>query len=334
MNAMARAAAATAAPDFVIVNDGRPVASVEQSSRFLRLGKIAAIVLVPLLVGVAVGQMGTNAKILNRTIEDAGKIAVTVKAANDDLQALRNLLYTHKTHGPAGASFKTGDTDLTAALEALTLSTPDIKVVYDSYLYEMDAAVIDQTLAFFTETQLLFKDIKNHIQQATADAKAITVADQKIQKLGGPTRFAIYLELPEADAPADATTRANFVELGTPLCAPAQPGQPHRPNPDGCGGSPATGFLYRPDESGPWGSMLLTETLEEGTPDRKLIPLALTPVLATLFGTAAATLSAQSYDSRIRDIDAKVDDLMERGKALQKQLTGMSGQGKQFTFFL
>jgi hypothetical protein len=94
--------------------------------------------------------------------------------------------------------------------------------------------------------------------------------------------------------------------------------------------------MYRPAELGPWGQKSLAVAEGQYVPGNRLIPLGFdpSPTLKALFQGGEATVSEVSYMQRITDIDAKVDDLMERAKGLRKSLTTTANASKQFTFFL
>jgi hypothetical protein len=193
----------------------------------------------------------------------------------------------------------------------------------------MDQAVIDQTLKFFTDAQLLQKELKQHVERSGEEAKAIAAADDKVRdKKLYPTRYGVYVTLPSSeDAAKGAPPTAQLVELGDPVCQDGKPGA------GGCAGTPR-GFLVRADEMQSFSEMGLAAPAGEAVPGRKLLPLGLTGVLAALFRGGAATVSEYYYDLRIRDIEARVTGLLETGKALEKQLTSTKNKGKKFTFFL
>jgi len=330
MNAMAAHTAAAAAPAIVVVNDGKPVEHVGKKAGGIGIAKLVAPAVATLILGVVVGQMGTKAKIYNETIDDAAKIAAQVKQVDKDLQNLRNILYTAKERGPGGQNYLLADEELTKELEALQLTMPDLSEIYDSRLYEMEQGVVDQTFAFFTESTILYKEIKDHVQKAKSDAKALAASKEKLAKTGLPTRYGIVVNIPKGDEAATTPVSATFVELGDPVCGD------NKPNPNGCGDGQPKGFLYRPAELGPWGQKDLAAPEGNFIPGNRLIPLGFdpSPTLEALFKGGEATVSEVTYMDRMREIDSKVDDLLERAKLLQKSLTGTANRGKQFTFFL
>ncbi len=323
MNAIASATAATAAPDIVVVNDGKPVENLGKAAKGGGLVKYVVIGLVCVVLGVVIGQTGTKAAIYNETIADAGMIAKEVSRIDKDLQQLRNILYSAKERGPGGASYAIVDEKLTSELEALELTLPDLTKVYESNLYEMDQGVVDQTLVFLTESQLLYREIKEHVTKAKEEARALSAGEDRIKKFGMPSRYGIYYQI-EKDKPITA----RFVELGDPLC------EGGNPNPAGCGDAQPSGFLYRENELGAWSKMELA--VQGGAVGRRLVPLAFTqsPSLKALFYGPDATLSELAYRKRIEEIDAKVDELMNTAKNLRKTLTATANRGTQFTFFL
>jgi hypothetical protein len=330
MNAMAAQRVAHAAPEIIVVNDGRPVESVEKKARGALLVRVVLPMVAALVVGVVVGQMGTRAKIYNETIDDAGKVSEIVAKVDKDLQNLRNALYTAKEKGANGQNYLVADTELADQLEALQLTMPDLATVYESNLYEMEQGVVDQTMAFLTESTILYKDIKEHVEKTRREAKALVAGQSRLQKFGLPSRYGVIVDIEKGDDAEGKPVSATFVELGDPVCGD------NKPNPAGCGDAPPSGFMYRPAELGPWGQKSLAVAEGQYVPGNRLIPLGFdpSPTLKALFQGGEATVSEVSYMQRITDIDAKVDDLMERAKGLRKSLTTTANASKQFTFFL
>ena len=74
-------------------------ADLTTQSSFGKIAKIALLILVPLILGVVVGQIGTKASRYNQTIRDAGTLVTTVDGTNKELLKLRNILYEHKNYG-------------------------------------------------------------------------------------------------------------------------------------------------------------------------------------------------------------------------------------------
>jgi hypothetical protein len=329
MNALAAKAVTAAQPEYVIVNDGKPVESVEKRARGILIAKYAGLVAGSLLVGVAVGQMGTKASIYNETIDDASAIAATVKSIDRDLQNLRNVLYTAKERGEGGQGYAMADEQLAKELEGLGLTVPDLTPVYESNLYNMEQGVVDQTIAFLTEAGLLYKQIKEHINKTANDAKALALKRGRLEQVGVPTQYGVVVEIPKGKDAAGEPVTATFVELGNPLCDDG------KPSAAGCSGPPK-GFLYRPSELGPWGQKNLAMAEGESIPGGRLIPLGFSPSprFTALFSGGGPTVAEENYRQRIEEIDAKVDDLMERAKKIQAALTATASRSKEFSFFL
>jgi hypothetical protein len=325
MNAMAAPARARpAAPEYIVVNDGAPVESVESKSRGMAIGKWAGLFAVALFIGVAIGQIGTNASIYNESIEDAKLVETAVNKLYGQLKDLSATLLVAKERGAEGNNFLLADEKLSQELGALDLTPPDLTKVYESRLYELDQGLVDQTITFLTESQLLFKEIKEHQRKAEQEAKAIAAGNDQLRKYGGPSRYGIYVDKNKGDG---APLLAQFVELGDPVC------QDGKPNPAGCGGPPR-GFLFRPNELGPWGTMELASA--DGVGARQLIPLgfAPSPALNALFTGGQATVAEAAYMTRIREIEAKVEDLLNRGKMIADTLTSTANRSKKFSFFM
>jgi len=330
MNAMAARNVAAAAPEIIVVNDGTPIENVGKKSK-VGLLKLLLPAVVALVVGMTVGQMGTKAAYYNDTIDDAAVVGDQISKVDKQLLSLRNTMYTAKERGPQGTSYLLGDEQLTADLEAIAFELPDLNKVYESNLYRMDQGVVDQTLAYLTEATLLQKQLKDHVLKAKVEAKALAAGQERLQKFGLPTRYGIIVNIAKGDEAATTPVSATFVELGDPFC------QDGKPNPAGCADGSPKGFLYRPSEMGPWGQKELATPEEDFIKGNRLIPLGVgepSPTLKALFFGGEHTVSEVTYMKRITELDAKIDDLMERGKNLRKAFTTVAGQSKQFTFFM
>lgn len=331
MNALAAQGARTAvaAPQIVVVNDGN-VENVGKKSATARWGKLAAVALVPLGMGVAIGQISSSAKLYNRTIDDAAAIRTDLTRLGKGLVGLQNVLLTAKERGGGGegGGFKLNDKQLLQDLESLEMPAPDIQVVFSSMVYELEDSLVQGVLSFYTDLDQLYSDVKAHVARSKADAKTLDQSIEGMKQLT-PFRYAAYVDAPAAaggEAAKNSLPMAHLVELGAPLCADG------KPNPQGCGGPPK-GFLYRPDSTGPWGPKELAQAGGE-VAEKKLVLLNTTAVLESFLKGAAGSVAEIDYRKRLRDIDARVEDLVERRKNLENRLNSHANSGKRFTFFL
>ncbi len=337
LNAAANTAARAPAhhgPEIVVIEKGEAIESVEHKGTFVRVAKIAGIVLIPLVVGVAIGQIGTNSKQFNRTIHDAGKIA---KEITKGRKSLRNYQYAFQNAAKGGyASF---DPDLTKKLEAVESTSFDDSVIYKSWLYELDPDLVADTLYFASEETKLFKDIKAHIALTKRDEKHLLLAKQnkkKAQPADNDTgtqytayRYAVMVQVPNEQEAQQGSKRfgSQVVELGMPYCGDkiSETGD--------CGTSSPTAFAYRsgPDEAWKKGEpQPAAGSLEDG----KLLLILPDGTMEILARGTTPAYAEKEYTERVKELAAKVEELVELGGKLENDLKAKAGAGEKFTFFL
>ncbi len=288
-------------------------------SSFGKIAKIVLLVLAPLILGVVVGQIGTKASRYNQTIRDAGTLVTTVDGTNKELLKLRNILYEHKNYGVKKDDYKVPDNKLIEALTTFRMSNIDTGKIYESNLYEMEQAVIDQLFAFVTDVRTLQINLKKHREMSKEDSKSFKNLTSKARK--GAEPYGVYID----------TTRNSltlkFVETGHPICSD------NKPNKKGCDNKETKGFLIRSSAQSPWRSMDLA-TDHNGRNKLYLLSSKINPVFRALQYGSKSTLNERSYTQRIKEIDQSVDMLIKRGKDLERTLRVSSNQSLRFSFFM
>lgn len=315
-----------ASPEYIVVNDGQPVESVERSARFVTIGKIAAIAAVPLVLGVVVGQISSSAKVYNRSIEDAAAIRDDVRTIGRGLVSVQNALLVGKDRGPEG-SFLPHDEELVEELDQLDTVKPNPDVAYRSYLYELEPQLVKEVFSFYNETQLFYEDLETHIERSRNDAKLLEKSESELGDVT-PFSYGAYVEIPdqeEASGP-EALPRVEVVELGQPVCEDGRP----RP---ACQGAPQ-GFQYRPDPSGPWGQMDLGMPQGEKVGEENLFLMEQNALFDSFVAGAEETLAANAYLQRLSELEETLNDLTERRSLIEDQLTAWANESNRFTFFL
>ena len=98
MNAMAAVAQQAPKQEFIIVNDGKPVENVGAESRGASIARMAVPGVIALIVGLAIGKIGTGASNYNEGLRGARAIlgdkgqASTVANLKKSLSELDNIL--------------------------------------------------------------------------------------------------------------------------------------------------------------------------------------------------------------------------------------------------
>jgi len=347
MNAMAAHGVAQRAPEIVIVHDGKPVESVSTGDRAATIGKWAAIGLVPLILGVIIGQIGKGGSMANSGIDSAAGLNKLVDADRRKL-------------GEIKGAFENS----TGVLKDRKVAEEVSKVIAE----HEDSLAANRALALGLRQDMLGKDLRNdvsmfyglvqeisdliadHEKTAEIEAAAIKTGADQFAKFGvkadetlalagmAPYKIAVLLTNPSDPETDKAPQAPRLVELGAPLCgadiATAKVEESGK-CPEGV--APA-GFLYRFGESISWykGKIHNPGSLNPGEkfPNGELILLGDTGTLDGLVKTAGATLAESAYFKRLDRIYDKVKAAYELGDKLKGDLKKKADAPKSFTFFL
>jgi hypothetical protein len=333
MNALAAHGAVAAAPAIVVVNDGSPVESVEKKALIAKVAKIGGLVLLPLIIGIVLGKVAAAANSYNETINDAAALRDDVKKVGKTLVELQQALQLAREQGPGGNSFSTDEghiKSLTESLSGVKLQYPDPEIAYDAQLQNLSKELVTDLLLVYSETLMLYKQIKEHIDQSRNATKALK---QGVVKLGSfnPYKYAGTIEMPTPEeAEAGKPISFRFVELGSPIC----PGEA-KPNPNGCGSATPTAHTYRIDELGNWGTKKLTEAQGEFVAGNRLIYFDPgTKVFEQLIKGGEASTAEVAYMARLEAIEKRLNELIELRKNVEQRLNNKSNESKKFSFFL
>lgn len=345
MSALAAVGAAQQAakgPEIVIVNDGAPVENVETKSKAIGILKVVGIVLVPLIVGVAIGQISKSAKAVNATIATAKVLSKDVNKVRLGIQDnIQTPMLQALERGAGGNGFKINDEELTSALEVVEKGlVVDPEQAFTAYMFDFPEQLRSDLLYYYAEAGTLKKLVIEHVAKSKADSKAIKDGDKKLveAKLGEEenayifqrafTQYGIFLDAPTQKA-KDVEFGARLVELGPPVC------QDKKPSSTGKCPGPPIGFGYRLSGTADgWELKQFGDPVGENLPIKKLLPLVQTQVLTELIKGPEASLGAVGYMRRVGEIYEKTNLLVEFGNSLEKQLKSKANQSESFTFFL
>lgn len=347
MNMMAAVGTAQKAPEIIIVNDGKPVENVEGKSKAIVMAKYAGMLLVPLIVGIALGQISKSAKQVNATIaaaaglhEDVNKIR---KATQDNIL---DPLLRAKERGEGGATFKLNDNELTEALSDKKLwPFVDPATAFKAYMYDMDEDLRAEIMLFYSDADALVKAVEQHVNQSKNDARLIEKGQKSIVEAKPDadvneylymqksfSRYGIFVKVPTRDeASKGMEFGARLVEIGPPVCQDRKVSSSNT-----CQGGPPIGFGYRLTGAGDgW------ELKEFGGPANessvtadKLLPLVYTPVFERILKGSEPSMAELGYIQRVNDLLERATKLVEYGTSLEKKLKAKAGQSEAFTFFL
>lgn len=330
MNALAAQQQAAAAPQIIVVNDGKPVEAVDAKSRAVTIGKWAGIVLVPLIIGIALGQISKTAKAVNKTIEHASVL-------HKDVNKIRSGLYDFvvtpflDAQQRGGGKLLVNDEKLTEALDANLKEIPTIdpEVAFGAYMFDMDKTLVGDILAFYSGAAQLREDLAAHVDAAKADAQVMKDGDKKLAESKPFSRFGVFVEVPsQKEMQQGKQLGAKLVELGPPVCEDGK-----LSTTGSCG--QLRGFGYREAGSGEqWSLKELALAQGDNVSGNKLVPLLPTQVLLGLVKTGGATAAEVAYLTRVNKLKEQADMLVQLGTSVEKTLKAKANQTKAFTFFL
>lgn len=350
MNAMAAVAAVQRPPEIVVVNDGNPVEHVGQKSGAATLLRIAVPAAIALIVGIAVGKIGSTASNFNDGIAGA-KVILGDKTSPSSVMFLKKALSDLDTTLD-DARTKHGlkpDVDTDKALKDIAARL-EVKEEMQGKLHNAehlitDGPTVNQLLAFYAGVAEIKDMIDQHNKAAIGDeivlkkgkeaGDANTIQDGV---LAHQSRYGVLIQ-----APTD-TDRVEFgaklVELAGVYC-----GTSNTPVAD-CGQDQPTAFAYRnePGQS-PYLKGDLATSGTDSVPTKKLLLLLQNPIRDTILKGTEPTVSEYYYTRRLQAIydmvhgkpgpDGKPQGgLLEDGNKLETRLQQVASQSKRFSFFM
>jgi len=351
MNAMAAVGTVQRAPEIVIVNDGNPVEHVGQTSSAATIFKIAVPALLALVIGVAIGKIGTGASNYNDGLKGAKAIlgdrstASTVAYLKKSLSDLDTALDEAKTkHG-----FKP-DLDVDKQLKELAQKL-EVKSEMDRVLHQAehqitDPEVVGQLLSFYAGVAEVKDMIDQHNKAAVIDdmslKKGKEAADQAtVQEglLAGQIKYGVVVQAPTDTEKVDFG--AKVVELAGVYCNGSK-----TPAAKCAEGESPSGFAYRnePGQSPALQGDLATSG-SDSVPSKKLLLLLPNGIRDSLIKGGEPTVSEVFYTRRLKAIYDRVHGktgqdgkaaggLLDDGNKLETRLQAEAAKGSRFSFFM
>jgi hypothetical protein len=340
MNAMAHMGTVQRAPEIVIVNDGRPVESVSSGKQAATFAKLGGIILIPLILGIAIGQIGAKAAFFNDGITASKAILGNVSDIKKTVGALEQLL--DEANGKNGLRF---NPELTKQLETVTTKL-DVKaeVVFRAKQSNLNPEIEGQLLSFYAGITELKSLLDAHGKAAKSDDLLLTTAkkgadDAKMTEdrnsfLAGrmPYRYAIVINNPSDEDRAKGNAGdygARLVEVGPPYCGDGKLSTTNTCT-DGI-----SGFAYRNDVGSIWNKADIAQPGPgEGTPPKSIVNLLPNGTLETFVKGAAPGVAEAAYVRRLRAIAERAKKSIEDGNKLQASLGKKAVESSRFSFGL
>jgi len=348
MNAMAAVAQQAPKQEFIIVNDGKPVENVGAESRGAMIAKMAIPAAVALIVGVAVGKIGTGAAAYNEGLRGARAILgdkgtpSTVSNLKKTLADLDNVLDEAKTKNGFKPSLDV-DKKLKEIAGKLEVKT---ELVFRAKQNSMDAVVSGQILSFYAGIVEVKDMIDIHNKAAAGDDILLKKGKEAQDKatlgedsiLNGQLRYAVMISAPtETDG---AEFGAKVVEIAGVYCGASS-------NPTGkCPeGEAPSAFAYRND---PGATPIKGDLVAQGSdsvPTKKIVPLLQNGVRDAMIKGGEPTVSEFWYQRRLRALYDRVHGkpdqsgkatggLLDDGNKLETRLQTEAGKSTRFSFFM
>lgn len=337
MNAMASLGTVQRAPEIVIVHDGKPVESVSAGKQATTIAKIAGLVLVPLIIGVAVGQIGAKASFYNDGISASKAILGNVTEVKKSIGELEQAL--EEAAAKNGLRF---NPELSKRLEAATQKL-DVKaeLVFRAKQYNLNPDLEGKILSFYAGVTELKSLLDVHTRAAKSDdlllgtartaADAAKMSEDRNSFLAGRMqyRYAIVINNPteEERAKGGGEYGARLVEVGPPVCGDGKVSTTNT-----CADG-LNGYTYRNDVASMWSKADLAQPGPgEGTPPKAIINLLPNGTLETFFKGTEAGVAEAAYVRRLRVILERTKKSIEDGNRLQSDLGKKANESKRFSF--
>jgi hypothetical protein len=330
MNAMAAQQRAVAAPEIVIINDGKPVENVGNQSSLIRFGIPAGIAVVGLLAGWLFGQMSATSSITEAALADGVAVGEDMKRLRkDSLENIQNALLKSQEKASGGLPFPVNDEDLTKVLADKKIWPTIFAETYTKKYYELDKELVGSIMLFYADVESLRKQIEAHVKATENDSKALKDAktrieaakpDESVNRYLDFYRYGVIIDVPtKAEAEQGKMFGARLVEIGPPVCDGKISTEPK------CPSGPPQGFGVRDQTttSPGWGPMAIAFPEGANVPGAKLLPLLPNEVFEGLYKGTEPTVSEAAYLRRVTQLNDLVKSTIETGSALEKQLEAL-----------
>lgn len=330
MNAMAAMQRATAAPEIVIVNDGKPVENVGNQSALIRFGIPGGIAVVMLAAGWLFGTMSANSSLSDEALADAAAVGVDIKRLRQEsLQHIQDAIWKSQEKAGEGKPFPIADTDLTKALSDKNIWPAFDPETFTKKYYVLDKDLVTSIMGFYSDVITIRELIEAHVKATENDSKALQDAkvrveaakpDQAVNRYLDFYRYGVIVDVPtKAEAEQGKMFGARLVEIGPPVC------QDGKLSTDGKCPEAPRGFGTREQNSSSPG-WLPTEIgfgQGESVPKAKLLPLLPNEIFESMAKGTEPTVAEAAYMRRLTQLNELVKNSIETASGLEKQLSAL-----------
>jgi len=352
MNHMAKAHIPQRAPEIVIVNDGKPVEHVGQQSNFASIAKLAAPAAVALIVGIAVGKIGTGASFYNDGIKGAKAILGEKATPNSGVAAFKKTLSDIDTaldEAKTKHSFKP-DAAVDAQLKKLVAGLeikPTVYALARNLADSKEDNLAQATLQFLADVEEVRDMIETHNKAAAGDDIALKKGKEATEAanvpadatLGGQLKFVVVASAP-TDQDKGADFGAKIVEIAGVYCGGGNNPLPKCPEGEG-----PTAIAYRTDPGGVPQKGELASPSGDTIPTKKILTIIPNGISKALVAGTEPGVSEYYYTRRLRALYDRIHGkigqdgkpaggLLDEGNKLETRLQAEGNKGTRFTFFM
>jgi hypothetical protein len=331
MNAMAAMQRATAAPEIVIVNDGKPVENVGNQSALIRFGIPAGIAVVALLAGWLFGQMSASSSLTDEALTDAAAVGQDIKRLRQEsLQHVQDALWKSQEKASGGKAFPVNDSDLTQALANKKVWPAFDPETFTKKYYVLDKDLVTSIMGFYSDVITIREQLEAHVKATENDSKALQEGktrieaakpDQGVNRYLDFYRYGIVIDVPtKAEAEQGKMFGARLVEIGPPVC------QDGKLSTDGKCPEPPRGFGIREQNSNSPGWLPSEIGFGQGdsVPKAKLLPLLPNEIFESVAKGTEPSVAEAAYLRRLTELNELVKNAIETGSSLEKQLSALA----------
>lgn len=348
MNAMAAVAQQAPKQEYIIVNDGKPVENVGADSRGASIARLAVPAVIALVVGLAIGKIGTGASNYNDGLRGARAIlgdkgaVSTVANLKKSLSDLDNILDEAKTKNGFKPSLDV-DKKLKELAAKLELKAD---LVFRAKQSSLDPVVSGQIMSFYAGIQEVKDLIDMHNKAAAGDDIMLKKGKEAADKatlpadaaLAGQLKYAVLMVAPTEGGGGEFGARV--VELAGVYC-----GGSSNPTPKCAEGEYPSAYAYRNDPGATPTKGDYVQQGQDSVPTKKIVPLLENAVRDSLIKGGEPTVSEYWYTRRLKALYERVHGkvgpdgkpqggLLDDGNKLETRLQTEAGKSTRFSFFM
>jgi hypothetical protein len=348
MNQMAQHHIPQRAPEIVIVNDGKPVENVGAESNFASIARLAVPAAIALIVGIAVGKIGTSNSNYNGGLK-ASKFILGDKGSVGSVTALKKTLSDLDTaldEAKTKHSFKPDkavDDKLRALVKQLEFK-PDAFFKAENAINQ---ELWDQIVTFYAGVTEIKDMIDQHNKAAVGDDIALKKGKDAADAanlpadgaLGGALKFAVVASAP-TDTERGADFGAKIVEIAGVYC-----GTNNTPVPKCPEGESPSAIAYRTDPGAIPQKGDLASPGTDQIPTKKLLTIIPNGISKSLVVGTEPGVSEYYYTRRLRALYDRIHGkigqdgkpsggLLDDGNKLETSLQVEANKSSKFSFFM